>query len=213
MLIQNPSRIFKSDLSVWKKERSCIVKEIVPEDMSGLRKSAEIVLDEDGTFDTYYPENTTVLMVVLYGEVLINDFEKPVSSEQVFILQSEKSSVLKISNHLPDEKADVLLFELKCKTDKSFFSVEDLNISERNRLIRISENTGYPNFIGWYEGRKEESYTLCNKERAIFGMVINGAFEFHNRLLENRDALMISGIDTLEFEALSENALILFLEV
>lgn len=213
MLVQNPSRIFKSDLSVWKKEKSCVVKEMVMEDISGLRRSTEIVFDESGTFDWHCPENTIVLVIVLYGEILIDDFENPVSANQVFSVQSDESHYLSIRNHFPDEKADILLLELESKTANRFFAVENLNITEKNTLIQISENAGYPNFIGLYEGRKEETYTLYQQGRSIFGMVINGAFEFQNRLLETRDAIMISGIEMLEFEALSENALILLLEV
>ena len=44
-------------------------------------------------------------------------------------------------------------------------------------------------------------------------MVINGAFEIQNRLLENRDAIILWEITELEFEALSENALIIFFEI
>ncbi len=62
-------------------------------------------------------------------------------------------------------------------------------------------------------GRKEDTYTLNQYGKTIFGMVLNGAFEFQNRLMENRDAILLNEIETLEFEALSENALILFLKV
>jgi len=44
-------------------------------------------------------------------------------------------------------------------------------------------------------------------------MVINGAFEFQNRLLETRDSILLRDIKILEFEALSENALIIFFEI
>jgi hypothetical protein len=40
-----------------------------------------------------------------------------------------------------------------------------------------------------YEGRKEEEYSVHQKGKS-FGMVINGAFEFQNRLLETRDAIL-----------------------
>ena len=80
-------------------------------------------------------------------------------------------------------------------------------------MHQISYNLKIPNFIGLYEGRKEQEYTLHTKGSSIFGMVINGAFEFQNRLLEARDAILLNEIETLEFEALSENALLIFLEI
>ncbi|WBX95956.1 hypothetical protein [Chryseobacterium gambrini] len=213
MLVQSPSRIFKSDLSVWKKENSCILNEMIPDEHSGLRTITEVVFGENGTFDFNYQKNSTVLIIVLYGEIAINDFEKPVSAEHIFTLKSEEENILNLRNNRQDEKADILIFELKSIQTDTFFSVEDLKINKRNHLIQISEKVEYPNFIGLYEGRKEEEYDLHHKGKSIFGMVINGAFEFQNRLLETRDAIIISEIETLEFEALSENALLLFFEV
>ncbi|WP_042722311.1 hypothetical protein, partial [Flavobacterium sp. B17] len=56
-------------------------------------------------------------------------------------------------------------------------------------------------------------YSLYHSNKIIFGMVINGAFEFQNRLLETRDSILLRDIQILEFEALSENALIIFFEI
>ncbi|WP_345204749.1 hypothetical protein [Chryseobacterium ginsengisoli] len=213
MLVQNPSRIFKADLSVWKKENSCILNEMVIEEDCRLRRTIEVVFDRNGSFELKYQSNSSILIIVLYGEILINDFEKPISAEQIFTLKSSDNNFLTIKNNLPNEKADILIFELKSKTEGDFFTVEDLNLDQKNTLIQISENLKLPNFIGLYDGRREEEYSLYKKGKSIFGMVINGAFEFQNRLMEVRDAIIISKLETLEFEALSENALIIFFEI
>ncbi|WP_326982180.1 hypothetical protein VUJ46_18535 [Chryseobacterium sp. MYb264] len=214
MLVQSPSKIFKSDFSVWKKENSSLVNTIFSEEKNvKLKRAVEIIVDENGASDYHYQEKSCILIIVLYGEILINDFEKPISSEQVFTLQSIETDTLKIQNNLPNEKADILLLEFKHKASETFFSVESLNLSEKNILIQISENLKFPNFIGLYDGRKEQEYNLYKKRKSIFGMVINGAFEFQNRLMETRDAILLSEVEMLEFEALSENALILFFEV
>lgn len=213
MLVQNPSRIFKSDFSVWRKENSCLINEIVLDENYQLKKTAEIILNENGSFDFEYEANCNILVIVLYGEIIINDFKKSISAEQIFTLKSTEANILHLKNNLNDEKADVLLFELKSKKTENHFSVEDLNITKKNKLIQISENIEYPNFIGLYDGRKEELYSLYQKETSIFGMVINGAFEFQNRLMETRDAILLNEIEELEFEALSENALLIFLEI
>lgn len=214
MLVQSPSRIFKSDLSVWKKENSSAFNEInFSEENSKLRTVSEIVLDKNGSYDFEYKENCIILMIILYGEIVINDFEKPISAEQIFTLKSSESSFLALKNNLPSEKADVLILELKSKTSENSFSIENLNLNEKNTLIQISKNLECPNFIGLYEGRKEQEYSLYEKGKSIFGMVINGAFEFQNRLMETRDAIILNEIEMLEFEALSENALIILFEV
>jgi hypothetical protein len=151
--------------------------------------------------------------LVLYGEILINDFKKIISAHQVFTLKSTENDVLTIKNNLEGERADILIIELKSKKHDNSFRIKDLNIDFRNSFIQIAEDVDYPNFIGLYDGRKEDQYVLYHPQRSVFGMVINGAFEFQNRLLETRDAILLNEIDRLEFEALSENALLLFLEV
>jgi hypothetical protein len=47
----------------------------------------------------------------------------------------------------------------------------------------------------------------------VFVYVIEGAVEFQNRLLEQRDGLALYSVTTSEFEALSNDAILLVLEV
>ncbi|NML70729.1 hypothetical protein HHL23_13130 [Chryseobacterium sp. RP-3-3] len=213
MLVQSPSRIFKSDLSVWKRERSCFTNTINTDDHSALKNVSEIVLEGNGDYDFYYQKNSSILVVVLYGETLISGFTEPFIAGQIFTRLANESGILNFKNNLRNEKTDILILELKNSSSENSFSVEDLNFHERNALLQISEHLGYPNFTGIYDGRKEQEYVLQKKEGSIFGMVINGAFEFQNRLMETRDAILLNGIETLEFEALSENALLIFLEI
>lgn len=214
MLVQSPSRIFKSDFSVWKEENSCAVNNFfLGEESLKLRKALEVVLLENGSYEFVHQEETSLLIIVLYGEILINDFEKAISSEQIFTLQSVENNVVTITNNLPNEKADVLILEFKNKNPENSFTIEELDVNEKNVLLPITNHLKIPNFIGLYDGRKEQEYAVHIQGSSIFGMVINGAFEFQNRLLETRDAILLSEIERLEFEALSENALLIFLEI
>lgn len=56
-------------------------------------------------------------------------------------------------------------------------------------------------------------YTLKNPKNSIFIFVIEGIFEVQNRLLHARDGLSLTDIDTVELEALSNDAVILLLEL
>ncbi|MFY1045032.1 hypothetical protein [Chryseobacterium sp. GP-SGM7] len=215
MLVQTPSQIFKSDFAFWKKEgRSAINEIITGENNTGnLQSVTEIVLDENGSFEFQSKENSTVIILTLYGEIQLNRFRKVISSEEVFTLKSKESSTVKIKNYLNDEKTDILIIEMKSSQPENAFFIEELTIEKQNTLFPISKKLELPNFIGLYEGRKEEIHPIYHPEKAIFGMVINGAFEFQNRLLETRDSIVLKDIQTLEFEALSENALIIFFEI
>ncbi|MGG5209731.1 hypothetical protein ACQWU4_12335 [Chryseobacterium sp. MIQD13] len=213
MLVQSPSKIFKSDLSVWKREESCFINVIFSGHNSGLKNVSEIVLEENGDYDFCYQKNSSILVMVLYGETLISGFTEPFTAGQIFTRSANERGAFNLKNNLNHDKTDILILELKNNGSENSFSVEDLNFNERNKLIQISKNLRHPNFAGLYDGRKEQEYVLQEKGKAIFGMVISGAFEFQNRLMENRDAVILNGIETLEFEALSENALLIFIEV
>ncbi|UZT97978.1 hypothetical protein ODZ84_22910 [Chryseobacterium fluminis] len=214
MLVQTPSKIFKSDFAVWKDENSCRIRKILTEEKDlNLRKVTEIVFDQGGKYRFEYKANCNLMILVLYGEILINDFNKQISAHEVFTLKSTETDFLSLKNNLEEEKADVLIVELESKNNDNSFLIKDLNIDLRNSLIQIAEDFDYPNFIGLYDGRKEDTYIFYKSQKSVFGMVINGAFEFQNRMLETRDAILLSEIETLEFEALSENALILLLEI
>jgi hypothetical protein len=47
---------------------------------------------------------------------------------------------------------------------------------------------------------------------AMMVYIINGSFEVDGRLMEHRDALLVWDTDSIEYEALSEAAIILLIE-
>lgn len=212
MLIQNPSRIFVSGLALWKRENTSSAREIRIGENSGLRTVTEAVIDENGSFHFTCSPDSSVLILVLYGEILIGSCGQQVSSEQFFILKTGKSMAFTLKNNLPEEKADILMIEIINTGAEESSAAGEITFPERNTLLPLCSPAGYPGFIGLYDGRKEGVYTVSQKNRSVFGMVINGAFELQNRLLETRDALLIADTETIEFEALSENALLILLE-
>jgi hypothetical protein len=87
-----------------------------------------------------------------------------------------------------------------------------------NRLIPLNsaEETGEqinPIFLGMFEGRHEGTYRLNNPGKGIFAYVLTGAFEVQNRLIQPHDGLALWNIEELEFEALSNQAIIILAEL
>lgn len=74
-------------------------------------------------------------------------------------------------------------------------------------------------FVGRYDGRAEDVYQLDSagdpSSRGVFVFVLSGAFEVQNRLLHERDGLALASIqeDIVDFEALSNGALLLLLDI
>ena len=77
-------------------------------------------------------------------------------------------------------------------------------VEEKNLPVRA--------YIGKFDGRAEGAYTLKESSNSIFIFIIEGAFEVQNRLLHPRDGLALSNTNQIEFEALSNEGIILLLE-
>ena len=86
-------------------------------------------------------------------------------------------------------------------------------MNNKNQLLAYFSNQTDFGFIGQYDGRKESVYTLKNPQNGIFVFVIEGVFEVQNRLLHARDGLALPDISEIELEALSNDAVVLLLEI
>lgn len=215
MLVQTPSKIFKTDFRIWTEgennaETIILQNEATTKKLISIR---EVVCDENADYRISFEENRTIVLLPLYGEIIINDFYEKIIAGETLTFNIEKNNEIIIKNLLNNDKADFILFEFETQELPKTFNKISLNYQNRNNQFPISDVLDIPNFTGIFDGRSEGFYSPKNTEATIFGMVINGAFEFQNRLMETRDAILLWEIEELEFEALSENAIILFFEI
>jgi len=84
----------------------------------------------------------------------------------------------------------------------------------KNQLVPIpADNSPYKLSIGKYAGREESIYKMSDARNGLFVFVIEGAFEVQYRLLHPRDGLALWEAEEIELEALSNDAVILVMEV
>lgn len=67
--------------------------------------------------------------------------------------------------------------------------------------------------IGKFSGRTDATFKTSEGNTRLFAFVLEGAFEFKERLLLHRDGLALNAATEADFEALSDGAIILILEV
>lgn len=67
--------------------------------------------------------------------------------------------------------------------------------------------------LGQFAGRVETVYRLGNPQARFFAFVLAGAFEVEGRLLHPNDGLALWDTTAVELEALSQDAVVLILEV
>lgn len=161
----------------------------------------------------YVPNDTVVIIVPLVGMLEIASSDNPsnqfVVPEEIVVMPMQKGNAFTIIN--PYEKELINFLQIRIKTNshpqKKYFGG-----IPNNTLHSIFKSKDCYLEFGVFDGRKEGVYRLNNKFNTAFTFVINGAFEIENRLLENRDGLSLSNKNFIEFEALSENAIILIIE-
>ncbi|AEI49102.1 pirin family protein [Runella slithyformis] len=163
-------------------------------------------------------ENSDVLLLPLTGalEYAIGPGETGLSAPgELLVLSAAKGTEFEITNPYSDELINFLQIwvrhnapSVKTKRFTGSFEVE-----QKNQLYPLF-STHATAMIGKFEGRQEGMYTVQYPEKnGVFVFVIEGAFEVQNRLLHPRDGLSLAHISKMDFEALSNDALLLVLEI
>lgn len=125
----------------------------------------------------------------------------PYEADEVNFLQLR----IKSDRHAAAPLLKILDFELYGVTNKLFEITPNIGQKKRRLPFRIS--------IGQFDGRQEAIYTLHKASGNFFSFVLAGAFEISGRLLHARDGLALWNITEVDLEALSNNAVILTIEI
>ena len=161
---------------------------------------------------------TDILLIPIVGalEFKTDDISSEViEAGQALAYPANKNSTIVFNNPYENDLINFLQIWIKRKTEIKVNAVDifsfDIN-EEKNSLIDLfSKSSNYK--IGKYKGREEGCYKLSNADGGLFVFIIEGAFEVQGRLLHQRDGLALWNVNEVDFEALSNDAIILFLEV
>ncbi|TLU97847.1 pirin family protein [Dyadobacter luticola] len=164
-------------------------------------------------------ETCRIILLPLVGgiEVALGDSAalQFVDSGEVLSFCALPGEHYNISNPYAEEAINYLQIRIECNETDQLHRLTKFDLSNKNFLLpahsgREREASVY---IGKYDGREEGVFIPDAPNRRIFAFIVEGAFEFQNRLLEKRDGLSIRNANEIEFEALSNDAVILVLEV
>jgi hypothetical protein len=131
------------------------------------------------------------------------------------LLTDKKGFELKITNVFQTEPVNFISCWFLDNSTIDRQAVEDtfeLDAS-RDSLITLFSATNVTCRIGKFGGRKDYTLKLTTPFKDIFAFVLEGAFELQNRLLQQKDGLSMTHVSELEFEALSNDAIILIFEL
>ena len=158
-----------------------------------------------------------VLILPLVGGVEVSspvaDTSYAVAGEAL-VLSLPAHSSYSITNPYDTELINYLHIWLTARPAERFspgISVIAFDLAVSKQLFLVG-GTDMRVFVGQYGGRQEDSLRASDPEKGLFAFVVEGAFEVQNRLLHARDSMALRGTGEIEFEALSNNALILFID-
>ena len=174
-------------------------------------------------------ENTDILILPIVGGLEYK------TSLGTGFLEAGQATVFSLSNGMDYEiinpyEAELINFlQIWLPNTSSDFSPKiqqtSFDLTDKNKLIPIfflnstglNHNRGSSGFIGKYDGRKDGIYQAKKgiQPTGIFVFILSGVFEVQNRLLHERDGLSLMNIqnEDVEFEALSNNAILLLMEI
>lgn len=142
--------------------------------------------------------HSTSLIIPLVGDVVTN---QRISPGQAQIINSPT-----ISNPHNEELVNYLHLAFNKVTEELIF---DFTLVA-NRLQQLTTTNHF--YLGKFGGRRDDVYKLSGGSAGVFVFVIEGAFEVQNRLLHPRDGLALWDLTEVEFEALSNEAMLLLIE-
>ena len=227
MIVQIPAQIYKSEArGVFQSEKhNCFAtfnfenyQDLSRKPFGSLQILNEEILAPHHRISRVIKKETNVIILPLFGGIEFKDNlgnSEFLGIEQIRVITADAEMSFEVFN--PYENENVSYLQIDFQKDKqyfeNYFQQSEVDLTVRNKLTPLFEVEKAIGFIGLYDGRKEGSYTLKKPENGIFVFVINGAFEVENRLLEAKDGLSMSEVDKIEWEALSENAVLLVFEV
>ncbi len=159
-------------------------------------------------------EDTLVVLMPLVGSLKMSNAmdngEQLLAPNEICSFPIKKSASYNVNNPHMDQAINYLRIHLRIQAPPAKNGFGDI---KNNLLHTILRAVACQVNFGVFDGRKEVEYTLENQNNGIFVFVINGVFEVQHRLLESRDALALWNSGKIELESLSENAILLVLEL
>ena len=222
---QESAVIYLSDQRKEVLNKDHIKKEILGNDQLGLPERYaflnlialnEVNINACKEMETAITQKTLVVLLPIHGELVYKALTDVTTIDvgELVVFSLEEGQIYNVFN--PYKENSIQYLELHFYNS----NVQDNHISfdlqaSTNNLIELMNTVDIKLSLGMFEGRSEGAISIRNATRGVFSYVLQGAFEFQNRLLQVGDSLALWDLPTqelIEFEALSNGAIILTIE-
>ncbi len=164
-------------------------------------------------------EDALVILIPTVGAIVYTDSlgnEAILEAGQMQAFATPKDTTILIGNAYEEELINFIQLWIKNPETSSDVPVHSSIDMKNNpgKLLEIRTGSSrHKAFIGKFAGREEAVYKLRDPASGLFVLVLEGAFEVQYRLLETRDGLALWNLEEAELEALSNDAIILLVEL
>ncbi|PWK80061.1 hypothetical protein LX99_00525 [Mucilaginibacter oryzae] len=161
------------------------------------------------------------VFIPIIGELVLqgdNQGSQVIDIAKAYVQHAFPGEVLTLVNRYPDDPINYLYFFVD-SSDAAFIDsrIFDFDLAGKpNELIGADHNQRSLPFrlrMGMFAGRADALCRLKDSNSLFYAFVIAGAFEVQGRLLHQRDGLALWGGSEIDIEALSNNAVIITLEL
>jgi len=160
-------------------------------------------------------EDSGVILLPMVGAIEYVDGlgnKGALQAGEAHLLNIPKGGFIRITNPFEHELVSFLQLWIKMPTNGKADQYATFDLGKnKNRLIGLFDAIKVS--IGQFDGRAEAEYKPNNPGAAMFMFVIDGEFEVQHRLLHARDGLALWDVMAVEVEALSNEAILLLMEV
>ena len=182
-------------------------------------------LDGGRSLSMLVEERSYIILLPVAGAIAYKDSpgnENLIAAGQVQLLILEKGDTMQITNPFKEELVNFLQIWIKADTNTKIEqpSLSTYDVNEYiNSLVQVSPKSvgrlslPFSISIGKFFGRGETVYHPKNNNAGLFVFVLEGAFEVEGRLLHARDGLALQQTNEIEMEALSNDAIVLTIEL
>lgn len=166
-------------------------------------------------------EATQVLVLPITGAVAASGTghaETVAEAGETLLLALPADSTLRLRNPFGSELVSFLHIWLRADAATTSAVAQPVGFDSsqlENRLLPLRPGADelLTAHLGRFMGRQEAVYQLRNPAGIVFVFVLAGAFEVESRLLHEKDGLALWNVAAIELEALSNDALLLVLEL
>ncbi|MBN8578143.1 MAG: hypothetical protein J0L66_14455 [Cytophagales bacterium] len=203
-------KIYLAEKRKYRQQATHVRLQTLPEAWHRLQDFEEVKLQPGAAIDFRSTDSTCCFILPLVGKITVSTAESKVIDVGEIYYVGPQAQPGHIANNYKTEWVSFLMWRIRDAYPQNNMCAEFDLEREKNQLFQIMGNLNPASVtirLGMFEGRS--SGILRTPDAQHFIVVIAGAFEVQNRLLQQGDALQIPDCAHLEFEALSTNAILL----